>query len=839
MKRCIYGVDLNPMAVELAKLSLWLHSFTVGAPLSFLDHHLKAGNSLIGTSVGTVVDEIQSDLFGNVRDEILRGTKFLQDAAFNTDATLVDVEQSAEAFRAYQDKMRPYKRLLDLWTAQHFGHDMGRTLVRDYAREVIEAYKSGEGAVLMEHGDTVEATEHLAEKKRVFHWELEFPEVFYELDPPGNRENPGFDAVIGNPPYALLQGTDLQEPARKMYPEIFSGSNDISNFFLKKGGELIKREGEFSFIVTRYWTEAHFTADLRSYLTEELSPVEFVDFGNIQVWPNVNVLAIICRFRKSESERVRVQVADEEKYQRADRYLERISDGSESPVCVEGTILSRSPWYLRSIENAEIWQKVRGVSVDLDSISRNTQGIKTGNNDMFVVSDDEVEAKNLERERLLPMVEAREVRRFSLQSNQYVIYLDGEEDIDSFPGIHSYLQQFRSELEERAEVDRGSYPWWRLQRPREREIILGGSRILVPLYARENRFAFAEDEVVGMTDIYVTKIENDNYSEGYVTAVLDSTLLNSYHANFSKMKRAGYLEYSGEALAQLPIREIDFTTPEDEREAHLETLTDAIEATRPTAAPGDNPVFDIVEDHLSTEPERADVIHDLLAHLAREMTQLKDERHSYYLDVTDYVDAPEDSGGVTLREIGRYQPAPGVQDTLLAETTDERDGLRVGHLAAESETDGDALTVTVHATARFKPEGEPENWPDAVPTGAEPDQWGYVETTPIPVCTLHDCTDIEAGLVVHWSKALNDTGDGFSGYRDNATKTNSLLDRIYDARFPDPSDDSVQSALQPFLDNAAAAAELDAKIEFTDHLIDHIVYRLYGLSDEEIEVVEQ
>ncbi len=59
MKRCIYGVDLNPMAVELAKLSLWLHSFTVGAPLSFLDHHLRWGNSLIGSDVRTVEAAMQ------------------------------------------------------------------------------------------------------------------------------------------------------------------------------------------------------------------------------------------------------------------------------------------------------------------------------------------------------------------------------------------------------------------------------------------------------------------------------------------------------------------------------------------------------------------------------------------------------------------------------------------------------------------------------------------------------------------------------------------------------------------------------------------------------------
>ena len=56
LKRCIYGVDLNPMAVELAKVSLWLHSFTLGAPLSFLDHHMRCGNSLIGEHVRGAID---------------------------------------------------------------------------------------------------------------------------------------------------------------------------------------------------------------------------------------------------------------------------------------------------------------------------------------------------------------------------------------------------------------------------------------------------------------------------------------------------------------------------------------------------------------------------------------------------------------------------------------------------------------------------------------------------------------------------------------------------------------------------------------------------------------
>lgn len=90
----------------------------------------------------------------------------------------------------------------------------------------------------------------------------------------------------------------------------------------------------------------------------------------------------------------------------------------------------------------------------------------------------------------------------------------------------------------------------------------------------------------------------------------------------------------------------------------------------------------------------------------------------------------------------------------------------------------------------------------------------------------------------HWLQALNDyrKPSGFSNYRDTATKTISLLDRIYDARFPDP--ESNRDALRRFLDNAEAAADLDAQIDFTDRLIEQIVYRLYGLSKGEVAVVE-
>src|SRR5207253_9275013 len=94
MKRCVYGVDLNRMAVERAKLSLWLDSFTLGAPLSFLDHHLKCGNTLIGTEVETVERTMEGGLFGTQFAGMLQATELMREVGELTDVTAAEVEES-------------------------------------------------------------------------------------------------------------------------------------------------------------------------------------------------------------------------------------------------------------------------------------------------------------------------------------------------------------------------------------------------------------------------------------------------------------------------------------------------------------------------------------------------------------------------------------------------------------------------------------------------------------------------------------------------------------------------------------------------------------------------
>ncbi|MBX0328795.1 hypothetical protein K2Z83_14040, partial [Oscillochloris sp. ZM17-4] len=144
MKRCVFGVDLNDMAVELARLSLWLTSFTVGAPLNFLDHHLKWGNSLIGARVQAVQQAMegknigvgtQLDMFtsGSAFKEMLDLAGFIEELVEIADANAQQVEQSEALYRAYEQSVVPVKRLLDLWVSRSFGSKEANELISLYS----------------------------------------------------------------------------------------------------------------------------------------------------------------------------------------------------------------------------------------------------------------------------------------------------------------------------------------------------------------------------------------------------------------------------------------------------------------------------------------------------------------------------------------------------------------------------------------------------------------------------------------------------------------------------------------------------------------------------------
>ena len=246
LKRCIYGVDLNPLAVELAKMSLWLHSFTVGAPLTFLDHHLRCGDSLVGGWLAQTGEDIR-EAGGGFANYVFASMATAADGIHAIeqldDADISEVKESEELFRSMQETVAPVRRMLNFFTGlrwlaagsssrplalrqprqlrRQIGDDHAAAvewwLLQDYNIQ-LSLLQYGPDAISDDRRETANfdfagfarfialwrLIDELAEGRRMLHWELAFPGVFDNWNP----RRGGFDAVIGNPPWERVK---LQE----------------------------------------------------------------------------------------------------------------------------------------------------------------------------------------------------------------------------------------------------------------------------------------------------------------------------------------------------------------------------------------------------------------------------------------------------------------------------------------------------------------------------------------------------------------------------------------------------------------------------------------------------
>ncbi len=264
LKRCIYGVDLNPMAVELAKVSLWLDCFTLGAPLSFLDHHLKCGNSLIGANEKEF-EEAQKGQMNLLSRGQFTGAKQAVGAMIQIgatpDITSAQARESRRQYNVASSALSPIKKLFDIYVSQWFGnkavtvgkgkkaaeHNPALEFLRDGISEEW-AFRSGKTSLPKAFDGVVKIALSASKERKFFHWELEFPEVFYTMRPGTERvverrEGGGFDAVIGNPPYDVFVETeyDLRSEA--------TGTGNLFGHFIVKGVNLTGVRSCFSFVV--------------------------------------------------------------------------------------------------------------------------------------------------------------------------------------------------------------------------------------------------------------------------------------------------------------------------------------------------------------------------------------------------------------------------------------------------------------------------------------------------------------------------------------------------------------------------------------------------------------
>lgn len=313
-QRCLYGVDLNPTAVHLARLSMWLTTLAADAPLTFLDHRLCIGNSLVGASPADLARQppgpgrsargrdTRLPLFD--ADELATTWRSCVpvrlDIAVSPDDSVAAVrakERALNAVTAAGTPLGTWRRLADLWCAPWFW-DTDVPPLRPAAFAALCDDLRGRPSILpaRDRERWLAAARETADRGRFFHWALEFPEVFVAAngDP---RADAGFDAVLGNPPWDMLRGDSGAGPERDVAREraarlsafargsgLYGGATDAHDncyqLFVERALSLLRHGARLGLVVPWGLFADHGSAALRRRLLERCRCDALVSFDN-------------------------------------------------------------------------------------------------------------------------------------------------------------------------------------------------------------------------------------------------------------------------------------------------------------------------------------------------------------------------------------------------------------------------------------------------------------------------------------------------------------------------------------------------------------------------------
>ena len=277
-ERCLAGVDVNPIAVQLARLSLWLTTLAHGRPLSFLDHRLRTGNSLVGatpedlsvTSLRRRPEHTPLPLFdADALEQSLREAAApLAELCRRPNETLADVrvkEALWDRLSAPSSPLARWRLALDVWCARWFPGRDARPISAPELRAILDALLRGDRTLPSDHlARRVSEAREAGRRQVFFHWPLEFSDVFYD-ETGRDGSAAGFDAVLGNPPWEMVRRdagagsseADSADPAllirfireSGVYRRCDRGHLNLYQPFLERALSICRRGGRVGLIV--------------------------------------------------------------------------------------------------------------------------------------------------------------------------------------------------------------------------------------------------------------------------------------------------------------------------------------------------------------------------------------------------------------------------------------------------------------------------------------------------------------------------------------------------------------------------------------------------------------
>ncbi|MGI9061713.1 MAG: Eco57I restriction-modification methylase domain-containing protein [Ktedonobacteraceae bacterium] len=570
VQSCIYGVDLNPLAVELAKLSLWLATVAKNRPLSFLDHHLRCGNSLIGTrfadlqkgSIGT-----QKKSSKKAQPVLAQGTAAAQPMLFDEESlrltmttavdmmwliessqaqTVAEVKEQEQIYSNLRRKLiDTYDTLANLACAVHFGLAIDATLWRP-----LTDYVTGRNAIGFPQFDSwLQTTAAFSEQHHFFHWELEFPEVFFDRYGQQKGAAAGFDVVIGNPPYVRQEELgQLKSYFAVAYPETYRGIADLYVYFYQQGLRLTRAGGRMSYIVTNKWMRAGYGEPLRAFFAKEGVLARIIDFGHAPIFEDADVFPCILVLVKpvSELEQSPLLERDVSVLNFPREELGKVNMGryiQEYSHTLPQSRFSKAAWNLEVKAVDQLLAKIRRIGVPLAEFAhvKPYRGVLTGLNEAFLI---DTPTKNRlirddprSAEIIKPYLRGQDIKRWSPEwaelwmiilksSNNHSWPWSGTDEStaeelfrQAFPSIYAHLKPLEERL--RARQDKGRY-WWELRACAYYEYFDQPKIIHTDITWRP-QFAYSNSSAYLLNTAYMWPT-----ADLYLLAVVNSPLLWSY-----------------------------------------------------------------------------------------------------------------------------------------------------------------------------------------------------------------------------------------------------------------------------------------------------------------------
>ena len=626
VESCVYGVDLNPMAVELAKLSLWLHTVAKGEPLSFLDHHIRCGNSLIGAKIenlsnlpelkksrrksGTSETQTEIPMEFPFTDRVATAIGHYLLIEETESRTADQIHAKERELDIAQQMLRSHKGVANLWTSVYFGNEVSRPTYH----QALDALRSQDTDAL-ENLPSYQRAQEIATERRFFHWEIEFPEVF--RDKYGReKDNPGFDAVIGNPPYIRQEALGNIKPFLATY-QTYSGIADLYIYFVEQAHQLMQERGRFGMITSNKFMRANYGKGLRLYLSTNTALNEIVDFGELPVFEDAAAMpAILLTQRESvEAQTFRFTQIQTLDFDSLQAEIDRIGEQLDQTALGEN-------WTLAPAHEIKILNKIRESSTTLTEYCNGQiqSGIKTGFNEAFII---DAQTRNRlvaedpkSAEIIKPCVVGDDIRKYEIQFRErYLIWTYIGVPIEQYPAVFNHLQQFQERLVRRQ--DQGEY-WWELRSCTYYDDF-EKPKIVYPDIGMSCRFCFDESELFLTNTAYLIPT-----SDLYLLALLNSALTFYYLKHICMIlgdaDKGGRLRFIYQYMQDLPIRRINFTTSADERDRQLEKAKTLYQFCLDKGST--DCVLGFVKSHLTADPERSDIVHDLLAFLAEGMVEM-------------------------------------------------------------------------------------------------------------------------------------------------------------------------------------------------------------------------